>query len=590
MTTSDVNQLRAWLGTLRRLARDRVEPASIALAVARSVGERLGRPFPERGLRLHRAGNTADLPPIPAGSGPALLGQAYESTLDIARRRRTGAHFTPPHVARRLAEIAVDGMPAGSTVCDPACGGGAFLLAAGDVLAARDADRRHLVENRLWGVDLDPLAVAVTDAALYLWSGTSPGEHLITGDALALELPGFDVVIGNPPFLNQLERATVRDATSTDALRRRFGRAMAAYVDTAWVFLVASLGFTRPGGRVVLIQPQSLLGARDAAGVRREVLSRSSLEGMWIAAEPVFTASVRVCAPVLRVGGNHRDWNVRRWSGRDVCELSPADVEPVDPDHLRAGATWASLAAGALGVPPVNIGGAGRRRLGEVATATAGFRAQFYGLIPFVVDVRHADDRELPRLVTSGAIDPGRLVWGERPVRFGGRAWAAPRIDFEALRAKGDPAVARWVEARLVPKVAVATQTRVIEAAVDLTGGWVPSTPVIAVVPAAERLHHLAAVLLAPPVTAWALRHAAGTALATGAVKLAARQVLDIPLPEDAPPWDEAARLVARLPDAAPDERRRLLLAAGERMTAAYRLASDCPAVLDWWAARLQPA
>jgi hypothetical protein len=220
-----------------------------------------------------------------------------------------------------------------------------------------------------------------------------------------------------------------------------------------------------------------------------------------------------------------------------------------------------------------------------MATATAGFRAQFYGLAGHVRD--GGEDRD-PRLVTSGLIEPGRLAWGERPARFAGVRWAAPTVDLASLRDTGDPAVARWVEDRLVPKVMVATQTRVVEAAVDAVGGCVPSTPVISVEAPAARLAHIAAVLLAPPVTAWALHHATGTALATGAVKLAARQVLEIPLPDDGEGWDDAAAIVPRIPDADdPFERRRLLVAAGERMTAAYRLGAAGPAVLDWWAARL---
>jgi hypothetical protein len=181
------------------------------------------------------------------------------------------------------------------------------------------------------------------------------------------------------------------------------------------------------------------------------------------------------------------------------------------------------------------------------------------------------------------------VAWGERPVRFGGRRWHAPRVDTGALRASGCPRVARWVEDRLAPKVVVATQSRVVEAAVDRDGTWVPSTPVISVTAPVERLDHIAAVLLAPPVTAWALRRHTGAALVTGAVKLAARQVLEVPVPEGGVAWDAAARLIAEVPDIADgQERRRLLLAAGERMVAAYGLGRAGDEVLAWWAERLR--
>jgi hypothetical protein len=573
MPAPDDAARRDWLGEIGRLARTISSPIDVVVSVASA----LDPSFPERGLRLR--GRRFDVPPPPTGAGPELLGAAYEATVDAANRRRAGVHYTPSALARRLAELALDGLVDGSVaVCDPACGGGAFLLAAGEVLASHRLARREIVELRLWGIDVDPLAVAVTEAALYLWSGSVPGNHLVAGDALTEPWParpdgGFTAVVGNPPFLSQLSRATTRRTEVSDRLRCRFGDLIGPYTDTAWVFLLAALEAVRPGGRVVLVQPQSVLSARDAAGIRQAL----TLEGLWLTEEPVFAASVRVCAPVIKVGDRPHE-KVRRWAGRDVTELPPA-ARPVEGDNA-----WAELAAGLLGVPEVELDGA--RRLGDLARATAGFRDQFYGLAGFVVD--DDGDKVGPKLITSGIIDPGRIAWGERPVRFAGRRWMAPRVDLSALVAGGRPAVARWVEDRLVPKVVVATQSSIVEAAVDRDGRWVPSTPVISVAASVDRLDHVAAVLLAPPVTAWARRRFAGAALATGSVKLAARQVLELPIPESGPDWDAAARLVARLPEAVePIERRSVLVAAGERMVAAYGLDRG-DELLEWWAARLR--
>jgi hypothetical protein len=237
-------------------------------------------------------------------------------------------------------------------------------------------------------------------------------------------------------------------------------------------------------------------------------------------------------------------------------------------------------------VPRLTLASGGT--LADLARATAGFRDEYYGLLPFVVDRRRADDRSFPPLVTSGLIEPGRLAWGERPARVGGVPRAAPRIDLAALRRAGDGRLARWVDARRVPKVVVATQTKVIEAAVDAEGHWIPCTPVLAVEAPTERLGHVAAVLLAPPITAWALHRAGGTALAAGAVKLAARQVREIPLPTSTGPWDEAAEMardLATVTDA--DARRHLLGALAARMCVAYRTGRQGREVLRWWESRL---
>jgi hypothetical protein len=206
-----------------------------------------------------------------------------------------------------------------------------------------------------------------------------------------------------------------------------------------------------------------------------------------------------------------------------------------------------------------------------MATATAGFREQFYGLAAHVVESEHG---ELPRLVTCGVIDVGHCAWGERPLRFAGRRWQHPRVDVAAIDGE---ALRRWVHDRLVPKVVLATQTKVLEAAVDLDGTWVPSTPVIAVHAPAEELFRVAAVLSAPPVSAWAASNYSGVALASNAIKLSARQALEIPLPADDDAWREAADVLA-----AGDLRE-----AGRLMTAAYGCEPD---VLDWWTNRWRPS
>ncbi len=124
---------------------------------------------------------------------------------------------------------------------------------------------------------------------------------------------------------------------------------------------------------------------------------------------------------------------------------------------------------------------------------------------------------------------------------------------------------------------------------VDLGGIWLPSTPVISVVPHAVSLWHVAAVLLAPPVSAWAFHRAAGAALSPGALKLSATQVRSIPVPEPGFLWDRAAQLVEAAHHETHDAgRTEALASAGALMGAAYGLDDDvAQAAVAWWRARL---
>jgi hypothetical protein len=279
-----------------------------------------------------------------------------------------------------------------------------------------------------------------------------------------------------------------------------------------------------------------VVAARDAKAIRGELAP--ALAGVWVPDRPLFDAAVRVVGVMLD-------------------RTSPSDVD---------GDRWSALLADARGVPHVTLVGDGT--LGDHASVTAGFRDEYYGLAPFVTE---AGPGAAP-LITAGLIDPGVSRWGHRPARFGRRRWDAPAVDLAGLAASP---LAAWATRQLVPKVLVATQTPVVEAVADEAGEWLPCTPVITVVPRTIDVWHVLAALLAPPVTAWALREAAGAALSSNAVKLSAAQLRSLPLPCQGAAWDEAAALVR-----AGDVR-------GAAPAACRAYGVDGSTVTDWWSARL---
>lgn len=512
-----------------------------------------------------------------------LLGEVYERLLHPPARLARGAHFTPVDVASRLVTFALgDGeVDASFRACDPTCGAGVFLLAVASFLETRGWSRAAAA-RALYGADIDPLATWVSTQALALWAGATDDhadERILCADVLprgdVWRVADFDAVIGNPPFQSQLARATTRVGEAR-RVADTLGGALAPYVDTAALFLVRALDLVRDGGRVALIQPHTTLVARDARAVREAVHARADLTGLWFALDAIFAANVRVCAPVL----------VRR----DTRETTPplvtravdrefASAPPVTPPDSAD--TWAGLASDLLGGPRVRL--QTTRRVGDVATATAGFRDEYYGLVGAVSERRTGDSR--PRLITCGLIDLLACNWGVRPAKFAKASYLEPVVDLDVLEGR----VHRWVVAQLVPKVLVATQTKVIEVVVDECGDLIPSTPVVAVHAPQSELWMIAAALSAPCVSALALERVAGAALGTNAIKLAARQVLDLPLPVDETAWVAGAALArAAQQTADPAVRAGLLDRLGATMNTAY--GCDEPAVLRWWTERRGPA
>ena len=86
-------------------------------------------------------------------------GQRYQASVPADERRAGGVYYTPADVARGLVRVAVVGLdlspPRRPTVCDPACGAGALLLAAAEGLEVAGHDRASIVEDLIWGADID---------------------------------------------------------------------------------------------------------------------------------------------------------------------------------------------------------------------------------------------------------------------------------------------------------------------------------------------------------------------------------------------------------------------------------------------------
>lgn len=156
---------------------------------------------------------------------PDMLGRVFEGIMDPVDRRTSGSYYTPPGLVRALVRAALetalverrgldpDGAARwahqgvapsdapslqGLTVVDPAVGSGAFLLGALDELirlrtAAGEQPgpglSRSIIADSLFGVDVDPTAVRLTE--LRLWLALVADDGAERPDAVA-PLPNLD--------------------------------------------------------------------------------------------------------------------------------------------------------------------------------------------------------------------------------------------------------------------------------------------------------------------------------------------------------------------------------------------------------------
>ena len=153
----------------------------------------------------------------------AFVGDDDEASNKGNARKLTGSYYTPDSLVQELIQSALEPVIAHTvqahpanpvqallelTVCDPACGSGHFLLAAARRLADEvaklraaavggaptPADYRHalrdVVGHCIYGVDKNPMAIALAKTALWLEAYTPDrpltfiDHHLQVGDAL----------------------------------------------------------------------------------------------------------------------------------------------------------------------------------------------------------------------------------------------------------------------------------------------------------------------------------------------------------------------------------------------------------------------
>src|SRR3989344_5944834 len=221
---------------------------------------------------------------------------------DAKKRKEQGIFYTPPfvvdYIVRNALKPVLDKCKSISDlkkikVLDPSCGSGSFLIKALEAIAEKYDEfgsdnpfiKRTILLENIFGVDLDAQAVEIARLNLLINSlderGALPllagniknGNSLISGTDEEMkkqfgkdwkdkrpfnwqeEFPevfkqgGFDVIIGNPPYLKELDNKEVFQ----EIKKSNFGKYYQGKMDFWYFFLHKSIEILKDGGVMAFI-------------------------------------------------------------------------------------------------------------------------------------------------------------------------------------------------------------------------------------------------------------------------------------------------------------------------------------------------
>jgi hypothetical protein len=176
---------------------------------------------------------------------------------------------------------------------------------------------------------------------------------------------GFDVVIGNPPWVRlhhipPLERARLRArfrvyreaAWRAGAAIAGAGTGFAAQVDLAALFVERSLALLKPAGTLGLLVPTKLWRSLAGAGVRNLLVTESTLRELddWSEATATFDAAVYPSVVVASRGASREAPSISVGEQRRDQSVVWATTPKLLPFDSSTGAPW-------LWLPPAARGG-----------------------------------------------------------------------------------------------------------------------------------------------------------------------------------------------------------------------------------------
>ncbi|MBQ8784768.1 MAG: N-6 DNA methylase [Alphaproteobacteria bacterium] len=214
-----------------------------------------------------------------------VKGEIYEGLLQKnAQESKAGAgqYFTPRPLIRAMVEV-MHPTP-DTTVVDPACGTGGFLLIAYEYMKKQTQDRekiKALKEKKLFGTDITPLVVSLCAMNMYLHGIGGKNSPVTEGDSLMnAGDKRYDMVLTNPPFGKKGGLKIMGEDGSVTTEKEEYNRDdfIATTSNKQLNFVQHIMTILNTHGRAAVVVPDNVLFEGGAGEkIRRRLLNEFNL-------------------------------------------------------------------------------------------------------------------------------------------------------------------------------------------------------------------------------------------------------------------------------------------------------------------------
>ena len=304
-----------------------------------------------------------------------VVGDAFEVFIGPSLKGGQGQFFTPRNVTQLVRKLV--GLQPGDMILDPACGSGGFLVEAmrglwdivdtqADELdwpdSERESEKQKVAIRQLRGIDKDEFLAKVAKAYMALLGDGRGGvfcENSLTPMAEwssatrnEVGVGEFDAIMTNPPFGKKLkinERGILTQYDLGHKWKKKTKseewECTSRVLDSQTpqiLFLERCLDLLKPGGRMGIVLPESMLCNPSHRYIMQYLLSRATIRAVISVHENLFQPHTHAKTAVVLLeegaeapGENHDIFMaVARWCGHDSRGLEiPYDDIPLVGDR-----------------------------------------------------------------------------------------------------------------------------------------------------------------------------------------------------------------------------------------------------------------